>query len=251
MEPPAMDDPVTRHYERLLAKSYSWMFGQSLAEKVAEQRALLGELGIGPALTGPAVDLGCGPGYQAFALAELGARPVLAVDTSPALLDELQANLAGRPVQARLADIRSLAALAAAGSVETVTCMGDTLPHLASREEVRALFADAHGALQPGGALALTWRDLSQPLEGLDRILPIRADDGRIMTCLLDFAAESVTVTDIIHQREDGGWRMDKSSYRKLRLPAEWVAAELQALGFRIAYNAPAGRLHALVARKP
>lgn len=38
---------VTRHYDDLLAAHYSWMNGLQLNEKVAEQKALLVELGLG------------------------------------------------------------------------------------------------------------------------------------------------------------------------------------------------------------
>jgi hypothetical protein len=37
------------HYENLLAVYYSWMFGESFADKVAEQRLLLEQFGAIPA----------------------------------------------------------------------------------------------------------------------------------------------------------------------------------------------------------
>ena len=246
-----MSAAVEQHYERLLARNYSWMVGQSIEQKTAEQVALLRGLGVGPDLNGLAVDLGSGPGYQSFALADLGAERVLAVDTSRALLDELQAHANGRRVETIVADIRALGHLAGAGSVETLVCMGDTLPHLADRAEVQKLLADAYTALQPGGAVVLTYRDLSEALEGVDRILPIRADDDRIMTCILDFGPETVTVTDVIHRRQDGEWRMEKSSYQKLRLAPRWVAEQLTRTGFHLARNEGVGRMQAVVARKP
>ena len=90
-----MSDPKT-HYEKLLAQYYTWMFGVSFADKVAEQQALLQRI-LGPApvsggTRGAALDLGCGPGFQSLALAELGFAPVIALDTSAALLAELRAH---------------------------------------------------------------------------------------------------------------------------------------------------------------
>jgi SAM-dependent methyltransferase len=242
---------VQDHYERLLARHYSWMFGQTFEEKVSEQRALLDDLGIGPGLSGLAIDLGSGPGWQSCALADLGARRVLAVDTSRTLLDELAARAGGRPIEPVHADMLDLARLVAPGSAEIVLCMGDTLTHLPDRTAVRALFVEAFAVLQAGGPLVLTFRDLSKALEGLDRILPIRADDDRIMTCFLDFGPERVTVTDIIHTRESGAWRMEKSSYEKLRLTPAWVVEEIASAGFDVLQNKPSGRMHAVVARKP
>jgi SAM-dependent methyltransferase len=246
-----MSGAVEQHYARLLARNYSWMSGQSVEEKAAEQLVLLRGLGVGPRLAGLAVDLGSGPGYQSFALADLGARRVLAVDTSRALLDELRACAGERPVEPVLGDIRSLPDLVDPGSVETLVCMGDTLPHLPDRAGVRRLFADAFVALQPGGQLVLTFRDLSRELEGLDRILPIRADDERIMICILYFGPKRVTVTDVVHRRENGDWTLDKGSYEKLRLSRASVAEQLSSTGFDVVTNEPAGRMQAIVARKP
>jgi hypothetical protein len=62
---------VTRHYDTLLAQHYSWMTGVPFDIKVAEQRTLLEVLGMA-GRSGVALDLGCGPGYQSAALAQLG-----------------------------------------------------------------------------------------------------------------------------------------------------------------------------------
>jgi hypothetical protein len=42
-------------------------------------------------------------------------------------------------------------------------------------------------------------------------------------------------VHDLINLRDDNGnWALHKSSYKKLRLPAQWVTAELLAVGLSI-----------------
>ena len=86
-----MNDAI-RHYDQLLAEHYSWMVGAPFERKAAEQKALLTELGIGQGAHGLAIDLGCGPGYQSAALADLGFSRVIAIDASQTLLDELSAN---------------------------------------------------------------------------------------------------------------------------------------------------------------
>jgi hypothetical protein len=82
-----------------------------------------------------------------------------------------------------------------------------------------------------------TYRDLaSSESFGLDRFIPVRSDDRRVMTCFLEYeTAETVVVHDLINLRDDdGNWTLHKSSYKKLRLPAEWVIAELSAAGLSI-----------------
>ena len=240
---------VAKHYETLLARHYSWMVGTAFDAKVAEQQALLEELGIkGSRL---AIDLGCGPGYQAVALARLGFSPVMAVDGSQTLLDELQSHTKSLPIKTVRADIRDLKQFAAPDSASAIVCMGDTLTHLSSLGDVSRLLADAHQALKPGGVLALTFRDLSIERQGLDRFLPIRADADRIMTCVLEFESDHVVINDLIYVREGETWTLNKSSFRKIRLGVADVLADLRLLGFNIRVNQPlANGMQAIAAVK-
>jgi len=201
---------VAKHYENLLARHYSWMVGAAFDAKVAEQQALLEEMGVKG--EGLALDLGCGPGYQAVALARLGYSPVRAVDGSEALLNELASNAKDLPIEQVHSDIRGLKKFTTPESASAIVCMGDTLTHLGSLDDVSQLLADAHAALKPGDVLALTFRDLSIERTGLDRFLPIRADSDRIMTCVLEFETDHVVINDLIYVREGGGWSLHKST---------------------------------------
>ncbi len=245
---------VSEHYETLLAHHYSWMFNQSFEDKVAEQRRILEEV-LPPEETVErrlAVDLGAGPGFQSVALAELGFSRVVAVDTSEILLKELEAHRNGSPVETVHGDLLGLQDIVAKGQADAIVCMGDTLTHLESRNEVEQLFLSAYNAFASGGSLVLTFRDLTAELLGLDRFLPIRSDTDKIMTCFLEFESpERVRVHDLIHVRESTGWKLQKSSYSKLRLAPAWVAQCLVDAGFSILAQKPAGRLHLIAARKP
>ncbi|MGW7820388.1 class I SAM-dependent methyltransferase [Streptomyces puniciscabiei] len=127
--------PAVEHYERLLAEHYTWMLGGDIEAAVSGQAALLRAAGL-PAGTAEggadlAVDLGCGPGPQSLAPARLGCTPVIAVDTSDRLLDELtthavDAGPAGaiRPVRR---DIRQALPEVVDAATATVG-VGNTLP---------------------------------------------------------------------------------------------------------------------------
>ena len=245
-----MNDAI-RHYDELLAEHYSWMVGMPFEEKTAEQRALLTELGLGTGRHGVGVDLGSGPGYQSAALADLGFSRVIAIDTSQTLLDELAAHKGRRPIEPLKADIRRFADHVAPGSADAILCMGDVLPHLQSHADLPRLFADCFAALAPGGRLILTFRDLSQALIGLDRFIPVRSDADRIMVCYLEYEPQTVIVHDLIHRRDGSDWTLRKSSYRKLRLAPDQVAAQLRESGFQIEVSKPAARMWAIGAAKP
>lgn len=245
---------VSEHYETLLAQHYSWMFNQSFAEKVAEQRRILEDVLPAREAEGRelALDLGAGPGFQSVALAELGFSRVVAVETSELLLKELEAHRGEHPVESVRADIRDLASIAAPGRANVILCMGDTLTHLPSKADVDQLFLSAYNTLASRGSLILTFRDLTTELHGLDRFLPIRSEGDKIMTCFLEFESpESVRVHDLIYVHGSSGWTLKKSSYPKLRLATTWVAQHLVDAGFSISVERPVGRLQLIAAKKP
>ena len=242
---------VQAHYDELLAEHYDWMFGVPFEDKVAEQEALLRELVGGDGQGALAVDLGCGSGFQSLALAQLGYR-VVAIDFSEKLLARLAARVDARSITTVLGDLRLLDRYVAPESARVVVCMGDTLTHLDSRRDVRALLEAVHRALQPGGAFVATYRDLaSTQLVGLERFIPVQADEHRVMTCFLEYvSADTVVVNDLIYQRDSmGTWALHKSSYPKLRVGLEWFQDQVKSAGLSVTAR-KAGRLVTLAAGK-
>ena len=223
---------MAEHYERLLAQHYSWMFGVAPPVKAAEQLQLLERLKITPGKL--AVDLGAGSGFQSMALADLGFERVVALDTSAKLLDELKSNCGSRPVTAIRDDMLNILRHVAPSSADAVVCMGDTLTHLPQRELVSRLFAAVFDALRRNGKFVLTYRDLSTPLQGIDRFIPVRSTPEKIMTCFLEYEPGVVVVHDLVHTLENGGWRLEKSCYPKLRLALESVRTDLAQAGFQV-----------------
>ena len=233
-----------RHYEQLLARHYTWMVGDT-ESAVADQRELLQSLGVaGPDDSGPgiAVDLGAGPGYQSMALADLGYRRVVAIDSSAELLEQIAAHRPVRPaIETVVADFcDELPQHVQPDSAAVVVCMGDTLSHLPSKAAVTSLFRDVFDALAPSGVFVATYRDLSSELVGLDRFIPLRADAERIMLCYLEYeSSETVRVHDLVYVLSDDGWRLHKSSYPKLRLSPQWLEGALASAGLSVRHHEP------------
>jgi SAM-dependent methyltransferase len=223
---------VTDHYERLLAEHYSWMFAVAPQVKAAEQLELLTRLQLAPGAL--AVDLGAGSGFQSMALADLGFKQVLALDTSSRLLRELSSNCGHRPVTAIEADMLDIERHVVPGTADAVVCMGDTLTHLPRRELVPKLFAAVATILRRNGRFILTYRDLSTELQGVDRFIPVRSTADKIMTCFLEYHPGTVLVHDLIQTREGDSWYLAKSCYPKLRLAVDDVRRELAQAGFHI-----------------
>ena len=223
---------VEDHYEKLLASHYTWMHGD-YDSKVREYQSLFEQTGVLPLSGGNALDLGSGSGFQSLALTDLGFE-VLSVDTSETLLRELRDHTQRRRIRTVLGDMRDPGTYATEGPFEVAVCMGDTLAHLRSYGEVETLFGNVLGVLEGGGALVLEFRDATRELEGVDRAIPLRMDDERIMATFLEYEADRINVHDMVFVREAEGWTMHKSAYAKLRLGEKKVLNLLGRTGFRI-----------------
>ena len=244
-----MSNEISRHYDNLLSEHYSWMFGDFEAKVTEQKKVLLELLGDRHELE-LAVDLGSGSGFQSIALGRIGYAQIIAIDTSQALLDELNQRKGNLPVETQFGDIRHMTSMLGTARPNLIVCMGDTLTHLPSEEDVRRLLGDCARMLTPDGVLILTYRDLSTAVSGLDRFIPIRADDHRVMTCVLDYESDRVTVTDLVYARDGVSWNLHKSSYRKLRLPPERIRQWLQGVGLVTTFDGPVDRLHGFCARR-
>jgi SAM-dependent methyltransferase len=189
--------------------------------------------GMTPAHSGRALDLGAGCGFQSIPLARLGFA-VIAIDIDRKLLDELRRHAVGVQIEIVQGDLLDFERHLR-GPVELAVCMVDTLVHLESKAAVAELFAKVHRALEPDGRFVITYRDLAREASELDRFIPVRSDDGTILTCFLEYEPETVKVHDLVYRKVDGQWTFCKSFYRKLRLAQAWVEAELGDAGFTLA----------------
>ena len=175
---------------------------------------------------------------------------VLSVDMCETLLNELRNRSAGRDINAVQGDILDQSVYADKGPFEVAVCMGDTLTHLQETEEVSALLANIYPHLEEGGRLALSFRDLTDELKGIDRIIPVRSDDDKIMATFLEYEETQVNVHDILFVKGDSGWELRKSTYRKLRIGMHQVQDLLQHLGFSVISSEVQEGFSVIVAQK-
>lgn len=222
---------VEEHYDNLLARHYTWMRGD-FDSRVHEYRDLFERIGVSPRHGGKALDLGAGSGFQSVALAGLGFE-VLSLDLNGLLLEELRGRARGRPIRTVRGDIRDPRIYEGDSPFEVAVCMGDTLTHLGSTGEVAGLISAVGGALQAGGTLILEFRDLATELKSMDRAIPVRLDENKIMLTFLEYGPERVNAHDIVFVRDVSGWNVEKSAYTKIRLGPEEVMALLDRDEFR------------------
>jgi SAM-dependent methyltransferase len=220
---------VIEHYENLLAPVYTWMLGGS------EAAFALGESDLASVLPSGqfAIDLGAGFGMHTIPLARAGWR-ILAIDSSPTLLDQLSGCANGLSVDARCGELLRFAEyLPTDERADVILCMGDTLTHLETPDAIPALSRTVAACLVPGGRFVATFRDYSRLPSGEARFIPVRADEHRILTCFLEEIGDYVQVHDLLHERVRDTWITRVSSYRKLRLEPEAVRQIFLAAGLR------------------
>jgi SAM-dependent methyltransferase len=102
---------------------------------------------------GPLVELAVGSGRVAIPVARETRRPVLGIDSSPAMLAQARkrAAAAGVELELREGDMRDLELDEPAG---LVYCPARALGHLPTWSDRRRVFERVHAALRPGGRFA-------------------------------------------------------------------------------------------------
>ena len=238
---------VKEHYENHLADFYSWMIGDFDKGKDSFKDFCINHE-IKPNKTGFAIDLGAGNGIQSIALGEIGFK-VKAVDFNDKLLTELKNKTYGLPIELIKDDIRNVRTFTNS-SVDLIICCGDTISHLETFEQLDMLIQDCYDLLDGNGYLILTFRDYSFALTDIQRFIPVKSDENRILTCVIDYSDEKITVTDLLHEKHNGAWTQKISSYNKLRIRTDHVIDKAEKIGFSIIENENKNSMIHLILRK-
>lgn len=179
-----------------------------------------------------AIDLGCGNGIQSIALAKLGFN-VIAIDFNQQLLSELHKHIDNLPITIHETDILNFEDRIE-NQVELICCMGDTISHFSSVEEIRMIIKTIYSKLTDSGKVVLSFRDYSVALNGENRFIPVKSDDHQILTCFLEYSDDKVNVTDLLYVKENGKWIQKVSSYQKVRTSESKLKEILFTQGFKI-----------------
>lgn len=238
---------VKEHYDNHLADFYSWMIGDfEKAKDSFKDFCIKNE--IKQIENGNAIDLGAGNGIQSIALGEIGFK-VKAVDFNEKLLSELKLKIGGLLIELIKDDIRNVKTFTDS-SVDLIICCGDTVSHLDTFEQLDNLIEDCYDLLNTEGKLILSFRDYSIALSDTQRFIPVKSDDKRIHTCIIDYSDDKVTVTDLLHEKNNETWTQKISSYDKLRVRTDYVINKAETVGFSISENENINRMIHLILKK-
>lgn len=109
---------------------------------------------------------------------------------------------------------------------------------------------DSSNILTNNGHIILTFRDYSSELKGDSRFIPVKSDDNRILTCILDYGQSFLNVTDLLYEKSKNGWEQKISSYKKVRITPNEVVGFLENAHLEIIFNEPINRMTTIIGKK-
>lgn len=163
-----LDDEFWRNFGSLMFNDDTFARGEQ------EVQQLLELLGGSPRTV---LDLGCGPGRHALALADAGLR-VTAVDTSPSLLRQLASRRAERAIEIVQGDMREFVRESA---FDLVIVMWTSFGYFVDEADHRRVLAKIRESLAPEGRLVLDLVGLEYLCRNLQPVHLTEYDDGRIL----------------------------------------------------------------------
>jgi SAM-dependent methyltransferase len=216
-----------RAYEHDLAYIHDQGFGGFARDSAPGLLALLDEAGIHD---GRIVDLGCGSGIWARALADAGFQ-VMGVDISPAMID-----IARRRVPEAEFHVGSFVRFEMPAS-RAVTALGEVFNYLFdtdhSPQTLQAVCRGIFDALSPGGVLIF---DIALP--GRSRGLTQAFREGEDWTCLVELAHDELSLQlsrRIVTFRKVGdGFRRHEETHRLQLFEEASVTEMLETIGFQV-----------------
>jgi glycine/sarcosine N-methyltransferase len=185
------------------------------------------------------LDVACGTGHHAIALAQRGFETV-GTDLSAEMIDLARRNAArhGVPTEFAVAGFGELSQTVGTG-FDAALCLGNSLPHLLTGKAVAAALTDMAALLREGGLLVVQNRNYDKVWGQQERFMPPTAyrsgDQEIIFFRFMDFRPETMTFNMARFWRAADGWdfRVDATELRPIF--CDELAAALKAAGFESA----------------
>jgi glycine/sarcosine N-methyltransferase len=184
------------------------------------------------------LDAACGTGMHAVALARAG-HDVTGADLSAGMIARARDNAAAEGVDVRfeLAGFGQLAARVGTG-YDAVLCLGNSLPHLLTSDDLRAALTDFAACLQPGGLVLIQNRNFDAVLTQRERWMAPQShregDAEWLFFRFYDFEPDTTLTFNVVTLRraEKGEWSQQVQSTRLWPLQRDDLVNALAVAGF-------------------
>ncbi len=154
-----------------------------------------------------AVDMAAGTGVHALALADLDVKTT-GVDISEEMLARAAAHCKRLAIDATLmqGDMSSVNP-DGAGDMDAIFCLGNSVPHLSSLEELAKTFSHWKSLLRPGGHVVVQLLNYARILDRGERIVGIRQPGKTTILRFYDFLDGRINFNILVYEAEGKGFR--------------------------------------------
>jgi D-alanyl-D-alanine dipeptidase/SAM-dependent methyltransferase len=179
------------------------------------------------------LDTACGTGMHAIAFHDWGYH-VVGADISAGMIEKARENAGDRKIEFIQAGFTETEKIG--GVFDAVTCLGNSLPHVLSDDELDASLAAMLDCLLPGGVLIIHNNNYDRILGRRERFMPLAQGkrDGRehLFLRFFDFDDELLTFNIVTLAKESGEWRMSADSSTHRALTRDLLVGRLEKAGF-------------------
>jgi glycine/sarcosine N-methyltransferase len=184
------------------------------------------------------LDAACGTGMHAIALARLG-YGVAGVDLSAGMIAQARDNASAAEVNAQfeMAGFGQMAAIVGAG-YDAVLCLGNSLPHVLTSNDLATALADFAACLQPGGLLLIQNRNFDAVMAQRQRWMgpqSYREGDAEwLFFRFYDFEPDGMLTLNLVTltRAGNGEWSQQAASTQLWPLQKDELTRALAAAGF-------------------
>ena len=185
------------------------------------------------------LDAACGTGMHAIALAEHGFE-VTGTDNSPGMIAKANDNARTAKVNIRLkeAGFGNFLSAFPGETFDAAICLGNSLPHILSPQDLSTALQDFHKIIRPGGPLIIQNRNFDLVLADKQRWMPPQSfkesEQEWLFLRFYDFLPNGLIDFNIItlSRSQSGIWSQEESSSLLRPLLKDPLASELIKAGF-------------------
>ncbi|MGI6379462.1 MAG: class I SAM-dependent methyltransferase [Anaerolineae bacterium] len=183
------------------------------------------------------LDAACATGRHVLALCERGYQADGA-DLSAAMIAQARARADAQGCDASywVAGFGELGRCGR-GPYDALLCLGNSLPHLLTAEQLGAALRDMASVMRDGGLLIIQNRNYDRVWESRDRYMPLlqhrEGDHEWLFFRFMDFHEASLTFHVVTMSRQGGDWSYRVGSTELRPILQDELARQLAAAGFR------------------
>jgi glycine/sarcosine N-methyltransferase len=189
------------------------------------------------------LDVACGTGHHAIALAKRGYE-VVGTDVSEGMVNRARQNAEAAGVSATFRQVGfGRLSQTIERSFDAILCLGNSLPSVLSEEELGAALADMAALLVPGGVLIIQNLNYDRVWPRQERFMPLQSyRDGQeewLFFRFVDFHPETLTFNMVVFRGDDESWdyRREATELRPIfseelnRLLGQWGLGDVDCYG--------------------